>query len=99
MVGLTKSIALEYAEQNIRCNVVCPGVVNTELRKHAMERIAAKENISTTEAQELEDLSIAMRRAAEPEEVADLVLFLSGPDSSYITGAALPIAGGMAPGL
>ena len=40
-----------------------------------------------------------MKRAAQPEEVADLVLFLSGPDSAYITGAALPVAGGMAAGL
>ena len=99
VIGLTKAIALEYAEYNIRCNAVCPGVVNTGMREHAMRRIAEKENITLKQAQKHEDLSIAMKRAAQPEEVADLVLFLSGPDSAYITGAALPVAGGMAAGL
>ena len=99
VIGLTKAIALDYAEYNIRCNAVCPGVVNTGMREHAMRRIAEKENITLKQAQKHEDLSIAMKRAAQPEEVADLVLFLSGPDSAYITGAALPVAGGMAAGL
>lgn len=99
VVGLTKAIALEYAADNIRCNAVCPGVVNTGMRVNAINRIAAKENISPEQAQRLEDESIAMKRAAEPEEIADAVLFLAGPSGSYLTGVALPVAGGMAPGL
>ena len=99
VVGLTKAIALEYAGMGIRCNVVCPGVVNTAMRKNAVNRIANKHGISYTEAEQLEDESIAMQRAAEPDEIAAVVAWLASPASSYITGVALPVAGGMAPGL
>ena len=99
VVGLTKAIALEFASQGIRCNAVCPGVVNTGMRQNAISRIAEQHNISIDEAEKLEDESIAMKRAAEPEEIADAVAYLAGPSSKYITGVALPVAGGMAPGL
>lgn len=99
VVGLTKAIALEYADQNIRCNAVCPGVVNTGMRKHALQRIAEKQEISLEQAQRYEDETIAMKRAAEPDEIADVVVFLAGPAASYLTGIALPVAGGMPPGL
>ena len=99
VVGLTKAIAVEYADSHIRCNAICPGAVNTAMRKNAINRIAEKHGMSCTEAEKLEDESIAMQRAAEPEEIAEAVFWLASPPSSYITGVALPVAGGMAPGL
>ncbi len=99
VIGLTKAIALEFAAQNIRCNAVCPGVVNTGMRQDALSRIAEQMDISMDEAEKLEDDATAMKRAAEPEEVADAVAYLVSPAASYITGVALPIAGGLAPGL
>ena len=99
IVGLTKAIALEYAAQGIRCNAVCPGVVNTAMRQNAIGRIAKQHNISVADAESLEDESIAMKRAAEPGEIADAVAYLAGPAASYITGVALPVAGGMSAGL
>ena len=99
IIGLTKAIALEYAEKNIRCNAICPGVVNTALRKGAISRISEKMNISMEEAEKLEDDSIAMKRAAEPEEIGDVVAWLVSPAASYVTGVALPVAGGMPHGL
>lgn len=99
VVGLTKALALEFAPHNIRCNAICPGVVNTGMRNNALSRIAEKQGISLDQARAYEDDSIAMKRAAEAEEIADAVVFLAGPGASYITGVALPVAGGMPPGL
>ena len=99
IVGLTKAIALEFATQNIRCNAVCPGVVNTGMRRDALIRIAEQMEISIEDAEKLEDDAVAMKRPAEPEEVADAVAYLVSPAASYITGVALPVAGGLAPGL
>ncbi len=99
VIGLTKAIALEYADMGIRCNAICPGVVNTALRQNAISRIAEKHGISPEHAERLEDEAIAMKRPAEPEEVAEAVAWLASPTSSYITGIALPVAGGLAQGL
>ena len=99
VIGLTKAIALEFAADKIRCNAVCPGVVNTGMRQDALSRIAEQMNVSIEEAEKIEDEAIAMKRAAEPDEVAEAVAYLVGPASSYITGVALPVAGGLAPGL
>ena len=99
VVGLTKAIALEYASQGIRCNAICPGVVNTGMRQNAISRIAEQHNIRFEEAEKLEDDSIAMKRPAVPEEIAEAVAYLASPAASYITGVALPVAGGMSPGL
>ena len=99
VVGLTKSIAVEFAADNIRCNAICPGVVNTAMRQTALENISSQMSISLEEAEKLEDDSIAMKRAAEPGEIADAVAYLVSPSASYVTGVALPVAGGLSPGL
>ena len=65
----------------------------------AMEALAIQENITVEEAEKLEASGIPKGRAASPEEVAELVAFLAADHAGYITGAALPVAGGMAPGL
>ncbi len=99
IIGLTKAIALEFAPQNIRCNAVCPGVVNTGMRQDALGRIAEQMNITVEEAEKVEEDAIAMKRAAEPEEIASAVAYLVSPAASYITGVALPVAGGLSAGL
>ena len=99
VIGFTKALALEFAQNKIRCNAVCPGAVNTFMRDQLFERIASEQDITVEEARILEDETIALGRGGEPEEIADCVAYLVGPGSSYLTGVALPVAGGMAPGL
>lgn len=99
VVGLTKGIAQEFADQGLRVNAVCPGVVDTQMRRNAIARIAELHDVSAEEAERLEDDSIAMKRAASADEIADAVLYLASPSASYITGVALPVAGGLPPGL
>ena len=98
-IGLTKAIALEYASRGIRCNAVCPGVVNTDMRDRLMERLAEQYEITPEEAERRENETIAIGRGAEASEVADAVAYLVGPAATYLTGVALPVAGGLAPGL
>jgi NAD(P)-dependent dehydrogenase (short-subunit alcohol dehydrogenase family) len=87
IIGLTKVAALDYADQGIRVNVVAPGTILT----HHLEAAGP-------EAQRLAALAAPMRRIGTASEVARVVLWLSSPDSSYITGAVIPIDGGQSAG-
>ena len=83
LLGLTHTVALEYARKGVTCNAVLPGMVETENVK-AMP-------------QEIREAAIAatpVRRFGEPEEIAALVAFLCGGEAGYITGAEIDISGG-----
>ena len=86
VIGLTKSVALEYAQQNIRVNAICPGLILTDIVRYGFASVPEK----------LERLSgrIPMARTGEPDEVARSVVWLASDDSSYANGVALPIDGG-----
>lgn len=99
VVGLTKQLALELAPKNIRCNAVCPGSVRTQMMKIAMENLAEFEGITVEEAEGLEAGTIPLGRAADPDEIAEFVALLASDAGRYMTGVALPVAGGMASGL
>jgi NAD(P)-dependent dehydrogenase (short-subunit alcohol dehydrogenase family) len=88
IIGLTKAAALDYADQGIRVNVVAPGTILT----HHLEAAGA-------EAQRQAALATPMRRIGSASEVARVVVWLSSPDSSYITGAVIPIDGGQSAGV
>lgn len=82
--GLTKSLSLEYAHKNILINSISPGFTNTELT-----------NKSLTEEQSSElKKQVPLNRFAEPNEIAELVFFLSSEKNSYITGQNIIIDGG-----
>ncbi len=99
LVGVTKQMALEGGADSIRVNVICPGAINTDMLQTAYEAIATAEGISVAEAEALENSTIPLGRPSEPSEIADAVAWLAGPHASYVTGVALPVAGGMAPGI
>ncbi|MFQ5426428.1 MAG: SDR family oxidoreductase, partial [Gaiellales bacterium] len=86
VVGITKTAALEYAEQGIRVNAVCPGVFRTPL----VERIIAKR----PEREELYLSAQPIGRLGEPEELAATVAWLCSDAASFVTGHALPVDGG-----
>jgi 3-oxoacyl-[acyl-carrier protein] reductase len=99
LVGATKVLALEFAAKGIRANVVAPGAINTDMLLQAYAAIAEAEGISIEEAAAKENASIPLCRPAEPDEIADAIVYLAGPSASYITGIVLPVTGGMAPGI
>ncbi len=84
IIGFTKSVALELGSRNIRCNAVAPGFIETEMTAELDEKMVKQwqENIP-------------LRRAGQPQEVADAVIFLASDRAKYITGQTLLIDGGM----
>lgn len=86
VLGMTKSVALEYAERGIRVNAVCPGLTMTEIVRTGFDK--APEKLAYLSGR------IPMNRTGEPEEVARAVLWLASDESSFVTGAALPVDGG-----
>jgi NAD(P)-dependent dehydrogenase (short-subunit alcohol dehydrogenase family) len=99
VVGLTKLVAAEFGRQNIRCNATCPGNILTDMGEEEIRFIAMEKGISEEEARNIFGEVAALGRAAQPEEVADVVAFLAGPRSGFLTGVALPVAGGMPLGI
>ena len=98
VVGLTKAMALEFGPDKIRVNAVCPGSVDTQMRANAMELLAKEEGISPEEAEAAENAMISLGRPSSPNEVAAVVAFLCSDESKYLTGAAIPVDGGMTGG-
>jgi NAD(P)-dependent dehydrogenase (short-subunit alcohol dehydrogenase family) len=96
---MSKAIAMEFGADNIRCNAICPGSVDTQMRANAMALLAEQEGISLDEAEAAENASIALGRPAQPTEVASLVVYLCSPAGAYVTGTAIPVDGGMGLGL
>ena len=90
LVNLTRSLALDLAPLRIRVNAVAPGAIATEA---VLEAIALSPDPERTR-RDWEDLH-ALRRLGKPEEVAEAVLFLASEKASFITGAILPVDGGM----
>lgn len=99
IIGLTKSLASEFGADGIRCNAVCPGLLETRMGDQEIE-LFHRDGKSEEEAEGVLAKDVALEgRWGKLEEVADTVVYLAGPGSSYITGVALPVAGGLAPGL
>lgn len=95
LLGLTRSICRDYGQFGIRANAVCPGWMKTEKGTMIMSRLAARRDLVSTEAAfELATRDVPMGRAATPEEIAKIVLFLGSSDASIISGAILTADGG-----
>ncbi|WP_438487466.1 SDR family NAD(P)-dependent oxidoreductase [Streptomyces sp. S186] len=99
VVGLTRVAALELAAQGIRVNAVCPGAVDTPMTNPAAVDPSGDPAESVRAVEELYRKLVPLGRIGRPEEVARLALFLSGEDSSYITGQPFVIDGGWLAGV
>ena len=99
LVGLTKTLAAEFGPDGILCNTVCPGYIATDMHTAANDRLAAEHGLSVEEIKAQRYANVALRSAGTPEDVADAVAYLAGPQAAYVTGINLPVTGGVPPGI
>jgi NAD(P)-dependent dehydrogenase (short-subunit alcohol dehydrogenase family) len=85
IIMLTRQLALELAEKNIRVNALAPGIVRTDFNIGLWRNAAGAKQMGRM---------VPLGRLAEPEDIAQAVLFLASDESSYITGAVIPVDGG-----
>jgi NAD(P)-dependent dehydrogenase (short-subunit alcohol dehydrogenase family) len=83
---LTKSIALELADKGIRVNGIVPGLVFNDIND---------ELVKNTDKRNYKENEVPLGRIANPQEISKVVLFLASKEASYITGAMIPVDGGL----
>ena len=88
LISLTKSLAIQFAKDKIRCNVIHPGIVDTPLQAPYLTDAIRKEF----------ETGIPLGRIAQPREIAYVALFLASDESSFMTGAELVVDGGFTAG-
>jgi NAD(P)-dependent dehydrogenase (short-subunit alcohol dehydrogenase family) len=94
VIGFTKSVAIEVAPFNIRVNAVCPGYVRTSMQERELVWEAKLRGL-TPEAVREEYVHLTPQgRIEEPEDVADVVVFLASEDARFLTGEAVHVTGG-----
>ena len=93
VLNLTRSMALDHAKEGIRVNAVCPGSVDTEMIHTAWQQFGDVE-----EAKRLWAEKHPLGRIASADEIGRAILFLASQEASFITGAALPVDGGITAG-
>ena len=88
LISLGKSLAIQFAKDNVRCNVIHPGIVDTPLQAPYL----------TAEIRKEFETGIPLGRIAQPREIAYVALFLASDESSFMTGAELVVDGGFTAG-
>ena len=87
LIGLARSLARELGSRNVTVNVVAPGPVDTD-----MTAVLGDKRMEELRA------AVPLGRTASPSEIADVIAFLAGPSAGYITGAVIPVDGGLGMG-
>ena len=86
MIRLSKSIAIQYANKNIRSNSILPGPIETPMQERWKDNPTSKKNLTRV---------IPLQRVGKPENISDTVLFLLSEQSSFITGTEIIVDGGL----
>ncbi|MBN2040799.1 MAG: SDR family oxidoreductase [Spirochaetes bacterium] len=93
---MTQQAAIDFGEDKIRCNAICPGFVFSEMVEKGYGQMAKDLNTDLNTLMDKVFREIPSRHPAQPEEVAGICAFLASDDASYITGTVIPVDGGLA---
>jgi NAD(P)-dependent dehydrogenase (short-subunit alcohol dehydrogenase family) len=85
LVSLTRSLAIQFAGRNVRCNIIHPGIIDTPMQAPYLRDRAKRRSFEE---------AIPLGRIAQPREIASVALFLASDDSSYVTGTEIVADGG-----
>jgi NAD(P)-dependent dehydrogenase (short-subunit alcohol dehydrogenase family) len=96
VIQLTRCMALDHGPAGVRANCVCPGWVRTPMADGEMDELGAQRGVDREAAYALAMAEVPAQRAGQAEEVADAVVWLAGPASSYVNGAVITVDGGAA---
>lgn len=94
VIGLTQSLAVEFAGEGLRVNALCPGVVFTPLWENLVADYARKHSLKPVEVRPYLESKIPIGRLCTPEDIARTAVFLASDEAAYITGQAINISGG-----
>lgn len=98
VVGTTKTLAAEFGGRGVRVNAICPGMIATQMAEAEVDMfIEPGESRDAAKARLVADVPLGYW--GDPDDVANAVVFLASDRARYISGVALPVAGGLAPGL
>jgi 3-oxoacyl-[acyl-carrier protein] reductase len=97
-IGLTKTLALEFAHEKIRFNSILPGWTETDRVTHLFENRAAVKGTTPAIEKQIQEDEIPLKRLARPDEFGKIAAFLSSPAASYMTGLMISVDGGIVKG-
>lgn len=95
LLGLARSLAVDYGPRGIRANAICPGWVRTPMADAEMDALGERHGLGSREsAYALACSRLPLRRPASAEEIAAVCLFLASGEASFVSGAVIPVDGG-----
>ncbi|SJM66380.1 SDR family NAD(P)-dependent oxidoreductase [Gulosibacter sp. 10] len=92
---LMQTIAVDYGPSGVRANAVCPGWTRTEMGDAAMAQVGERLGLDVEDAYRIASAFLPIRRVSAPEEIAATIAWLLSPAASSVTGAVIPVDGGM----
>ncbi|HWU39743.1 MAG TPA: SDR family oxidoreductase, partial [Candidatus Acidoferrum sp.] len=95
VVGLAKSLSRELARDKIRVNTVLPGIIMTDRQREMLTIWSQKQGRSFDEMKRLREQEIPLGRMGDPEEVANMIVFLASERARYVTGVTVQVDGGL----
>lgn len=96
LIRLTQQVALDFGPSKVRCNVICPGAVRTEMIEGAMSHFTEKLATDVEGVFDYFTKDVPLRRVAKPAEISSLCAYLASDEASYMTGSVLVVDGGAA---
>jgi NAD(P)-dependent dehydrogenase (short-subunit alcohol dehydrogenase family) len=95
ILSITRSFAYRLAGQGVRVNAICPGVIDTPMQDKVLAEVAPRRGLTVEQMSAARNAAVPLGRPGTPAETAALIWFLCSPESSYMTGQAVNLTGGM----